>query len=83
MIFQSLMGPRKLKCDIFSGPPKDVFAQLSLIINLAIWKVINGTILFFVPWVGPMTTMWILPRGEVAGVGNIPKNPSTSTKYVK
>jgi hypothetical protein len=83
MIFQSLMGLGKSRCDIPSGPPKDVFAQLSLIINLAIWKVINGSILVFVPWVGPMITMWILPYGKVDGVGNIPKNPSTSEKYVK
>jgi hypothetical protein len=54
-----------------------------LIINLAIWKVINGTILVFLPWVGPMTTIWILPRGKVHGMRNIPKNPSISTKYVK
>jgi hypothetical protein len=33
MIFQSLMGPGKSKCDVPSGPPKDIFA-LYLVIHL-------------------------------------------------
>ncbi len=27
MIFQSLMGLGKSRCDVLSGPPKDVFAH--------------------------------------------------------
>jgi hypothetical protein len=33
MIFQSLMGPRKSRCDVLRGPPKDTFA-LYLVIHL-------------------------------------------------
>ncbi len=33
MTFQSLMSPRKSRCDIPSGPPKDTFA-LYLVIHL-------------------------------------------------
>jgi hypothetical protein len=30
MIFQNLMGPRKSRCNVPSGPPKHAFAQTTL-----------------------------------------------------
>ncbi len=35
MIFQSLMGPRKSRCDIPSGPPKETFAlKMTMMLNV-------------------------------------------------